>query len=205
MTVDTPRMPTGIELAHVLSHPVRHQLLLEYHRAETSPSRAAKRLGFPLNVASYHTNVLLDKHCIELVRSRRVRGATERFYRATGEPILDDAAWEGLPLRLRRAMTHRTLGMIWSEAGRAAVNGGFDDAHMHLSRTPLELDERATDELNRLLSAVLDDALRIQSESLARRPAATRAVSLVMLRYGQSSPPEARRADRGRRLGGERP
>jgi hypothetical protein len=181
--------PTPLEFARALSHPLRHRLLLEYHRDTTSPSRAAKRLAARLNVVSYHTHVLLSHRCIELVDSRRVRGAVERFYRATRDPIIEDAEWAALPARLRRAMTQTTVSMVWSEVRRAAMTGGFESASTHLSRTPLDLDEHAREELNGLLRVLMDEAIRIQSESAARRSATKHKVELVMLHFGRTSAP----------------
>ncbi len=181
--------PTALEFARALSHPLRHRLLLEYHRDTTSPSRAARRLEAPLNVVSYHTRVLLSHRCIELVDSRRVRGAVERFYRATRDPIIEDGEWSALPARLRRAMTQTTVSMVWSEVRRAAMAGGFDAASTHLSRTPLDLDDDARDQLNGLLRHLMDEAIRIQSESAARNPAIEHRVELVMLHFGRTSAP----------------
>jgi Helix-turn-helix domain len=181
--------PTGLQLAQALSHPVRHRLLLQYHRAATSPSRAARLLEAPLNVVSYHTRVLLNHRCIEEVDRRRVRGAVERFYRATRDPIIEDEEWAALPRRLRRAMTLNTLAMMHSEARQGAINGGFDDPCTHMSRTPLDLDEQGRTELNGLLRTLMDDAIRIQSESVARRPRSTSPVELVMLHFRRASSP----------------
>jgi hypothetical protein len=182
--------PSSIDLARALSHPLRHRLLLEFHRGATSPSRAARRLDEPLNLVSYHTQVLLSRRCIELVDSRRARGAVERFYRTTIEPFLDDDEWLALPPALRRALTQSTLSMIWREVRHAAMTGGFDGARTHLSRIPLELDDEGRDELNRVLRTLVDDTIRIQSESSARL-GATSPVELVMLHFGRTSPPEA--------------
>ena len=182
---------TGLRLARALAHPLRHRLFFEYHREITSPSRAARRLDAPLNVVSYHTHVLRRERCIEQVDSRRVRGAVERFYQATVEPVLSDEAWAALPPRLRRGMTHGALSMMWREVRRSAMTGGFDASCVHLSRTPLDLDEQGAQELNGLLCDLLDAAIRIQSESQARAAGAASPVELVLLHFGRASAPEA--------------
>ena len=189
--------PTTVAFARALSHPLRHQLFLEFHREPTSPSRAAKALGARLNVVSYHTKVLLDCGCIELVDSRRVRGAVEHVYRATREPILEDEDWAALPLRLRRAMTQGTLSLLLRDARAAALNGGFDVAATHMSRTPLELDSRGRAELNERLRAVMDAAIRIQAESAARAADGTHTLELVMLYFDRVSPTGWERAGQG--------
>lgn len=181
--------PTALQFARILAHPLRHRLYLEYHREPTSPSRAAKRLGARLNVVSYHTHVLLSHRCIELVDRRRVRGTVERFYRATRDPIIEDDAWEALPARLRRGLTHGTLSMTWTEVRRAALSGGFDEACTHMSRTPLELDREGRDELNARLRGLMDEVLRIQAESTRRGSTRTFPMELVMLHFDQASTP----------------
>jgi hypothetical protein len=179
----------ALQFARALAHPLRWRLYHEYHREPTSPSRAARLLGARLNVVSYHTHVLLSRRYIEQVDSRRVRGTVERFYRATQDPLLEDDEWEALPLRMKRGLIHGTLAMTSAELRRAALNGGFDQACTHVSRTPLELDGQGRDELNALLRGVLDDALRIQAESLQRVSSETFPVELVMLHFGRASTP----------------
>jgi hypothetical protein len=191
MAAAGPDPPTSIDLARALAHPLRHRLLLEFHRGTTSPSRAAKRLDAPLNLVSYHTQVLLSRRCIELVDSHRARGAVERFYRATIEPYLEDAEWLALPPALRRAMTQSLLALIWRDLRHAAMAGGFDTAYSHLSRVPLELDDRARDELGGLLRGLIDEVVRIQDESAARSPGSGAPVELVMLHFRRASAPEA--------------
>jgi hypothetical protein len=181
--------PSVLQFARALAHPLRQRLYYEYHREPTSPSRAAKRLDARLNVVSYHTHVLLSHRCIELVDHRRVRGTVERFYRATLDPIIEDDEWEALPIRLKRALTHGTLSMTWAEVRRAALNGGFDQACAHMSRTPLELDSEGRDELNARLRGLIDEVLRIQAESADRGSTQTSPVELVMLHFGRGSTP----------------
>jgi hypothetical protein len=183
--------PSALEFARALAHPLRHRLFFEYHRDVTSPSRAARRLEEPLNVVAYHTRALLSRRCIELVDSRRVRGAVEHFYRTTVEPYLEDDEWLSLPPRLRRAMTQSTLAMVWRELRHAAMTGGFDAASTHMSRMPLELDQAGRDELNDRLRALIDDAVRIQDESSARAAGPAHPVELVVLHFGRASAPEA--------------
>jgi DNA-binding transcriptional ArsR family regulator len=189
MPSDDAKSPSPVDVARALAHPLRHRMLLEFHRSPSSPSQVARTLDAPLNVVSYHTKELCRRGCIELVDSRRVRGATERFYRSTVEPILDDDDWAALPARLRRELTQRALAMIWSDVRRAGMLGGFDTARSHLSRTPLELDAQGCEELNRLLSDVLDRAIAVEAESAARGGGDSQPAELVMLHF--TRPPAA--------------
>jgi len=173
-------VPELLRFAHALANPLRHKLLLEYHSAETSPSRAAKRLGAPVNLAAYHTGVLQREGLIELVRTEQVRGAREKYYRATVEPWIEDAEWALLPLSIRHKLTQTLLLMLWSEVRRAGMAGGFDAQETHLSRTPLEVDDQGLHELNSALKNLLETAVRIQQDSRARGGELTTARLVLM-------------------------
>src|SRR5688572_11778110 len=110
------------DVARLLAHPLRQRLLFEYDQP-TSPSKAADRLQEPVNVVSYHTNVLRKYGWIELVRTERRRGATEHFYRSTGPPDIEDADWARLSLRTRHAVVLGTLSATAGEAKAAAFRG----------------------------------------------------------------------------------
>src|SRR5215203_4374442 len=98
---DLPDPIAGQPPTRALANPLRARLLFEYQREAISPSRLASRLGKPLNLVSYHTKVLVELGCIALARTQRRRGAIEHFYRAVALPLLEDDAWEQLPLGLR--------------------------------------------------------------------------------------------------------
>jgi DNA-binding transcriptional ArsR family regulator len=153
------------DVAHLLAHPLRQRLLFEYDEP-TSPSKAAGRLGQPVNVVSYHTGVLRRHGWIELVRTEQRRGATEHFYRSARPRVVEDAIWAGLAPRKRRAIVLGTLGAVAAEARVAALAGGFDHARAHLSRCLLELDDSALDEV----AATLRDAVaRVEQIAAAAR------------------------------------
>ncbi len=69
------------QAAKALAHPLRAQILSELTE-EASPKTLARRLKQPLGSVSYHVGVLEQLGCIELTRTRPVRGALEHFYRA---------------------------------------------------------------------------------------------------------------------------
>jgi DNA-binding transcriptional ArsR family regulator len=148
-------------LGRLLIHPLRHRLLLEYSGEPESPAQIARRLGEPLNLVSYHTHVLLRHGYIELVRTERRRGALTRFYRATVTTALDGDQWEQLPAPIRRSLTLGSLAQATGEARRAALRGGFDDRHAHISRSPLVLDDLGLRAVADCLDAALDELTRI--------------------------------------------
>jgi DNA-binding transcriptional ArsR family regulator len=159
------------DVARLLAHPLRQRLLFEYDEP-TSPSKAARRLRQPVNVVSYHTDVLLRRGWIELVRTERRRGAVEHFYRSTGPRVIEDADWAKLPLRLRHAIVVGTVSGTADEARAAALEGGFDEATSHLSRSLLELDEQGVAEVAEALRRTIDEIAAIAASARERRTTA---------------------------------
>jgi hypothetical protein len=176
------------DLARVLRNPLRNRLLFEYGIEPTSPSRVARRLGASLSLVSYHTGVLRRKAYLELVRTERRRGATEHFYRSRVGAQLEDEEWEGIPLAVRRALVSGTLGAAADDARRAALDGGFDGAQAHLSRSLVRLDEAGAEAVARLLRDTVEAIARIAAQTGERDPAA-RAHEVVILNFDRGSRP----------------
>jgi DNA-binding transcriptional ArsR family regulator len=164
-----PRSPET-ELARVLTHPLRPRILeLLNARGEASPNQMANELGVPVGTISYHTRLLRNIGWIELVRTEPRRGAVEHFYRAAVRPVVEDEQWETLPIGVRRRLAGLTIGQILRAAVSAADAGGFDRAHAHAVRLPLELDEQGWRELSAVLTHASDEAIRIQERCNERR------------------------------------
>jgi DNA-binding transcriptional ArsR family regulator len=173
MTPSTVDQQLDQRLIKALGHPLRQRLLILLHtEGEASPSELAALCGEPLGNVSYHIKILVESDCVELVRTQPVRGAVEHFYRATARPLLDDGQWEQLPLTVRRAVFGQTLHDIWQDVRAASTASGFDDPHAHASRTWLELDEVAWNELVVLLNSALDRGFELHAESAARAASA---------------------------------
>jgi DNA-binding transcriptional ArsR family regulator len=71
-------------LARATAHPLRVSILeiLGIDGGRTlSPSDLCRELQIPLSNTNYHVTELAKSGLIELVRERKVRGATEHFYR----------------------------------------------------------------------------------------------------------------------------
>jgi DNA-binding transcriptional ArsR family regulator len=64
-----------------LNHPLRRQILRAVKEGEVASATAlCQRFEMPLSNVSYHVKVLVDLSVLRLVRTRKVRGARERFY-----------------------------------------------------------------------------------------------------------------------------
>lgn len=180
------------------------QLLTLLNQRVASPVELATELGERLGNVSYHVRILLDLGCIELVSTTPRRGALEHHYRALQRPILGAEEWGEIPLSVRREIADGLLRQIAKDLGAAGKRGGFDRNDVHLTRTPLVLDDVGWEELGERLQAVLDRALEIQAESAERvvqrhangdPEADTFAANLVMLLFEQP-PPTRKRSPR---------
>ena len=97
------------------------------------------------------------------------------------------------------------LTQIARDLSSAAARGGFDRENIHLTRTPIAVDDEGFAELEGLMSEVLDRAMQIQAESAARvntrkagddAAADTFSANVVMMLFEQ--PPPRRKARKGR-------
>ena len=136
---------TGVDqrLVRAIGHPLRLRLLTIFNERVASPSDLAAELGEPIGNVSYHTRILARLGCVELVKTKQVRGAVEHYYRAVVRPVFSDDDWAELPMSIRKSLAGAVLTEIADDMGASANAGGFDRDEVHLSRTPLTLDGRA--------------------------------------------------------------
>jgi hypothetical protein len=161
---------TGVDqrLVRAIGHPLRLRLLTIFNERVASPSDLAAELGEPIGNVSYHTRILARLGCVELVKTKQVRGAVEHYYRAVVRPVFSDDDWAELPLSIRKSLAGAVLTEIADDMGAAANAGGFDRDDVHLSRTVVTLDRQGWQDLNEALQQVAERALEIQGESAAR-------------------------------------
>jgi hypothetical protein len=161
---------TGVDqrLVRAIGHPLRLRLLTIFNERVASPSDLAAELGEPIGNVSYHTRILARLGCVELVKTKQVRGAVEHYYRAVVRPVFSDDDWAELPLSIRKSLAGAVLTEIADDMSASANAGGFDRDNVHLSRTPLTLDAKGWQELNEALQGVAQRATEIQAESASR-------------------------------------
>jgi DNA-binding transcriptional ArsR family regulator len=197
----TTKARAGVDqrLVRAIGHPLRLRLLTIFNERVASPSDLAAELGEPIGNVSYHTRILARLGCIELVKTKQVRGAIEHYYRAVVRPVFSDEDWAELPKSIRKSLADAVLAEIADDMGAAATEGGFDRADVHLARTPLTLDKKGWQELNELLQEVGEKALEIQAESAGRLQAdgasASEAAALVLMLF---EPPSVSGKTKGR-------
>ena len=163
-----PGETSEARIAKALAHPLRARILQRLGERVASPGDLAVELDAPLGVVSYHVRMLRDYDCVELVRTEPRRGALQHFYRATARPVLEEDQWRSLPSGLRKELAGATIQELVDDLGSSADAGLLEDAEVIITRTPLELDERAFKKLNKLLAKTHEQALSIAAESAAR-------------------------------------
>lgn len=157
-----------LRLIRALAHPLRWRILQILNLRTASPSELAEELEAPLPNIAYHVKVLARNDAIELVKTEQVRGALEHFYRATMRPWFTDETWAELPISTRRALFAEILRDVWADVGAAAESDQLGDPTTHITRTWLDLDGQAYDELVDSLNALVERALELHAEAAPR-------------------------------------
>jgi len=155
-------------LVKAIGHPLRLKLLTLLNERVASPSELAEELGETIGSVAYHVRTLAQLECIELVRTTPVRGALEHHYRAVARPVFSDDDWAKLPESIRKSLADAVLADIAKDMAGAAEKGGFSRDEMHVSRTPLGLDQQGWQDLNELLQNTMFQALAIQAQCKER-------------------------------------
>ena len=162
VAIDDPRY------VKALAHPLRIRILALLQERPASPVQLAPRLGSTLGRVSHHVRVLRDIGLIELVETRRRRGAIEHVYRAHAVPRFSDGAWAGAGAPVRQRVVAAALEQIGDYVGGSAAAGGCDRADAKLSRVSLRLDEQGWAELASAGARWLTETDEIQARALER-------------------------------------
>lgn len=156
-------------LIRALAHPLRVRILDLLQTETLSPKLMAQQLGVSLGDASYHTGVLRDCGCLELVRKEPRRGVTEHFYRARPRSYIGNQDLRRVPRPVRGAISWAAL---WTFFGRvvAAINAGTLDDREDTTFTwmAVTVDSLGWSEIGNLLSAMVSQFGEIHAESVLR-------------------------------------
>lgn len=167
----TKNKKEGVEqiVAKAFAHPLRVQILIILNEKVASPNMLAQQLDQSLNLVAYHVRVLEKYDCIELVDTKQRRGATEHFYRATRRQFLSDDEWSRMPDSLRPGMAGAVLKSVFEDIEAASKAGTLNEVDdMHLSRTPMVLDQQGWVDVSETLKGSLERLLEIQAEASDR-------------------------------------
>ena len=155
-------------LVTALSHETRAHALTVFTERPASTKELAEELDQSVSAVWYHVDKLLKLGCIELVETKKRRGANERFFRATVRHFFDAEAWESLPRQKRLAIAMGILRLISADLDSAVRAETVDTIDNHLSRTLLNLDRDGWVESNALLDDTLESLLAIREKATMR-------------------------------------
>lgn len=169
-TDSNPRAPAK-EIVEALGHPLRSEIFegLTSWLGTATVAELAEFAGAAIDEVAQHLAVLERSDLVEPVSAGGHVPAAETAYRATREPLVDEAEWAAFPPSVRRRLVTRSLEKLEERLWAAIPRGGFDGADVHVSWVPTELDERAYAEMSALLRETLERAFAVHAESVQRR------------------------------------
>lgn len=95
-------------VAYAVGHRIRIEALSILNDGTASPSDIAAILDEDVRMVGNHVRELYDSGCIEFIGTKKVRNATEHFYRAVTLPYITDDEYQAMPVKLR----HQMAGLI---------------------------------------------------------------------------------------------
>src|SRR3712207_1984766 len=153
-----------------MSHPLRNDILDVLNRRVASPADIAEEIGAKLGDVAYHCTRLHELGAIELVRTEPRRGATKHFYRAALRTVIDDDLYASLPPSLRRQHAGEIIAELWKHLVAAGRADSFVRPDVHITLTPLDLDEQGAADVSTILEDALERIFEVQREVIDRRP-----------------------------------
>jgi predicted ArsR family transcriptional regulator len=152
-------------LAAAMSHPTRIHAMCVLVERSASPREVAAEIGEPLNNVTYHINQLVKLGCIQLDRTEPAGGGRvlEHFYRANRHTYFDGDGWDGLAPKAKIGVINTVMRIISEDIAKAMAYGTFyarDD--IHVSRSPMALDEEGWQEVADLLKQTTEEMMEIE-------------------------------------------
>jgi DNA-binding transcriptional ArsR family regulator len=138
------------------------------HEREASPKELAAEFGIPLANIAYHIQVLRKLKLIKLVKKTPRRGAVEHHYRADRMAMIDNESWEATPTLIKQSMVGATLDSIAQDVREATQSGGFERADIHMTSSRWLFDQKAWDEIEKMLRDVVGRGEELAKESAKR-------------------------------------
>ena len=122
-------------------------------------------LGEELSSVSYHTRVLWELDCVEIVEQELVRGSARTRYRATLKMLLTGDIWDQLSLTTRTGISANALNELGRRA-RDSVEAGVFDRRKDRSilTVKMDVDEQGWKDANAAAWAGYERIEEIQEE-----------------------------------------
>ena len=159
---------TDSRIAKAYAHPLRIHILGLLDDRVASPSEIAGELNAPLTHVSYHVRQLAGLGLIKLVKTTPRRGAVEHHYTAKIRPKITDETWGQVPEVVKKNMVAGWVQQMGAHVADAVANDGFDRDNAHMSRIPVELDQKGWDAIAKELEKTFDRIYKIADEAKDR-------------------------------------
>lgn len=159
---------TDSRIAKAYAHPLRIHILGLLDDRVASPSEIAGELNAPLTHVSYHVRQLAGLGLIKLVKTTPRRGAVEHHYTAKIRPKITDETWGQVPEVVKKNMVAGWVQQMGAHVADAVANDGFDRDNAHMSRIPVDLDQKGWDAVAKELEKTFDRIYKIADEAKTR-------------------------------------
>jgi len=126
-----------------MADPLRTQLIQLLRDRARSTQELAEELALPKGSVGHHLKVLEAAGLIRVVRTRKVRAMTEKFYGRTARLFLYQTEDD----ETGKAISTNTLRQATSEVEKAAVAAGFGLVRARLTRKEIRRFERRAQKL----------------------------------------------------------
>ncbi len=191
-----PKAPALLDkrLITALNHPTRAYVLNVLTQRPASSTELAREIEEEPTSVAYHFEQLVKLGCIEEVSTKKRRGATEHFYRATVRHYFDAQAWAAVPDKDRFGIVMGVLRLVSGDLDEALKAGTVGASDLHISRTPMKLDNAGWTEVIVLLEATLEALIAIRERAATRmaKSGETHRIAKVSLMHLET--PDAKRA-----------
>ncbi|MFK4868332.1 ArsR/SmtB family transcription factor [Streptomyces sp. CSMPJR101] len=144
---------TTDEQLRAVSNLTRHRIMAVLRFEPATITQIAERVGLAKGSSSYHVRLLERAGLVKVVRTRKVRGVTERYYAMAARGIVLPDPGEGAPDVLMRHAV-------------ADLEASSPDAERHVRMAHLRLTEEQFAELGARLNALADEYRALSDPSL---------------------------------------
>ena len=144
---------TTDEQLRAVSNLTRHRIMAVLRFEPATITQIAERVGLAKGSSSYHVRLLERAGLVKVVRTRKVRGVTERYYAMAARSIeLPDPGEGGPDLLMRHAV--------------ADLEAAPADGERHVRMAHLRLTDEQFAELGARLEALADEYRELSDPSL---------------------------------------
>jgi hypothetical protein len=156
-------------VSYAVTHRVRIEIRAFLNEGARSRDELAKLVQPSAKSIGYHLRELLADGSIEVAQVKRVRNATQHFYRAVEMPFYTDEEIAAMPPAARQAVTGVALQAILAEALAAFWAGKMiDDRRLWLSWRWFNVDAQGREEIADEQARSWERVREIEAESANR-------------------------------------